>query len=363
MMLEARRAPLVLAALMLRAPLLAASAPWDAPLPVKFGGFVDSYYAYDTRRPPARDRAFTTQPARHDEFNVSLAFVEAVVSGDRVRGRLALQAGNSVQSNYAGEPRAGNVSGSELARHIQEAVAGYEVTDGLWIDGGIFFSHIGLESWISRDNWTYGRSLMGDYSPYYQAGVKASYRFDQAWSSQLHVLNGWQNISENNDNKALGGQLAWTGESGWSAAYNNFWGQEAGNQGRFFNDLVVRTPEFGRLQLALSADYGIQRKPAGGNFSRWYAGTFIGRWKFDERLSAAARVERYVDQDQVIVNTGGQGAFRTTGASVNLDKLLHRRLLWRLEARHFWCENSVYPTRGGFAKRDGVVATSLALTF
>lgn len=358
-----KKALLVLIPLKLSAPGTAASAPWDAPLPVRFGGFVDVYYAYDARRPPARDRAFTTQPARHDEFNVNLAFVDATVDGERVRGRLALQAGNSVQANYAGEPRVGTVSGSDLARHIQEAVVGYKVADELWIDGGIFFSHIGLESWISRDNWTCGRSLMGDFSPYYQSGVKASYRIDEAWSGQLHVLNGWQNISENNDNKALGGQLSWTGPSGWTATYNNFWGQEVGNQGRFFNDLIVKTPPFGRLQLAASADYGIQLKPGGGDFSRWYAAALIGRWKFDERVAVAARVERYVDQDQVIVNTGGQGAFRTTGASVNLDKLLHKQLLWRLEARHFWSENPVYPTRGGYAERDGVVSTSLALTF
>lgn len=346
-----------------RAPLLAAPTAGDAPLPVRFGGFVDAYYAYDVRRPPNRGRSFTTQPARHNEFNVNLAFIDAVVSGDRVRGRLALQAGNSVQANYAGEPRVGSVSGSDLTRHLQEAVAGYRVADELWIDGGIFFSHIGLESWISRDNWTYSRSLMSDYSPYYQAGVRASYQFSPSWSGQLHLLNGWQNISENNENKALGGQLAWTETSGWSAAYNNFWGQEVGNQGRFFNDLVVKTPELGPLRLAVSVDYGIQRKPSGGAFSRWYAGSLIGRWKFSERAAAAARVERYVDQDQVIVDTGGQGAFRTTGASVNFDKRLHAQLLWRLEARHFWCENPVYPTRGGFAARDGVVSTSLALTF
>lgn len=344
-------------------PAAAAASPWDSPLLVKYGGFVDAYYAWDTRRPPARDRAFTTQPARHNEFNINLAFIEATASGDRVRGRLALQAGNSVQSNYAGEPRVGTVSGPDLARHIQEAVAGYKVTDKFWIDGGIYLSHIGLESWISRDNWTYGRSLMADYSPYYQAGVKASYQMNEAWSAQLHVLNGWQIISENNDNKALGGRLAYAGPGGWSVSYNNFWGQEVGNRGRFFNDLIVTTPAFGRLQVAGSADYGIQRKERGGDFSRWYAGALIARWTFTPRVAAAARIERYVDQDQVIVTTGGRGAFRTTGASLNADVALRRQLLWRTELRHFWSENPVYPARGGFAKGDGVLATSLGLTF
>ena len=65
-----------------------------------------------------------------------------------------MQAGTSVQANYASEPTLGTVSGPDLARNIQEAYVGYRVTDKLWIDEGIYFSHIGFESWISRDNWT-----------------------------------------------------------------------------------------------------------------------------------------------------------------------------------------------------------------
>jgi hypothetical protein len=132
----------------------------DSSVKVTFGGFVDGYYAYDFNRPPQIDRSYTTQPARANEFNINLAFVEAKVDGARVHGRLALQAGTSVQSNYAGEPTIGSVSGSTLSRHIQEAFAGYKVADKLWIDGGIFYSHIGNETWVSRDNWTYSRSFV-----------------------------------------------------------------------------------------------------------------------------------------------------------------------------------------------------------
>lgn len=353
----------ILFAALMPAPARAAEAPPFARLPVRFGGFVDTYYSYDFKRPPLRDRAFTTQPARHNEFNVNLAFIEGVVSEERVRGRLALQAGNSVQSNYGGEPRVGTVSGSDLARHVQEAVVGYRVTDKLWIDGGIYLSHIGLESWVSRDNWGYSRLLMSDFSPYYQAGVKASYQWTESLSSQLHVINGWQNISENNENKALGVQLAYAPAGGWSVAYNNFYGQEVGNRGRFFNNFVLKTPEFGRLQSAASADYGIQRKPSGGGFSKWYAGALLARWRFTDRLSATGRFERYVDEDQVIVTTGGQGSFRTTAASVNFDMALHPQLLWRTELRQFWSENPVYMARSGFARTDGFLVTSLGLSF
>jgi len=140
-----------------------AAAPADSAPTIRFGGFVDGYYAYDAGRPASRDRSFAggalfgTQPARHNEFNVNLAFVDATLTSDRYRGRLALQFGTSVQANYIGEPRQGQVSGPDVQQYIQEAVAGYRIGKGLWVDGGIFFSNMGMESWISSDNPTYTR--------------------------------------------------------------------------------------------------------------------------------------------------------------------------------------------------------------
>jgi putative OmpL-like beta-barrel porin-2 len=136
---------------------------------VTWNAFVDTYYGYDFGRPAGFDRVFTTQAARHDEFNINLAYVAGSLTSERVRGRLALQAGTSVQSNYASEPAIGVVSGATLSRHIQEATAGARLAPSLWIDGGVYFSYIGLEGWISRDNPTYTRSLVAEYTPYYLA--------------------------------------------------------------------------------------------------------------------------------------------------------------------------------------------------
>src|SRR5262249_31628610 len=120
--------------------LLAVGLAQDTTLHVTWGAFVDAYYAYDFNRPGPGGfhRSVTPQPARHDEFNINLAHLEVKLAGARTRGRLALQAGTSVQSNYAGEPQSGSVSGPDLARHIQEAVAGVRLGDRLWIDAGIY---------------------------------------------------------------------------------------------------------------------------------------------------------------------------------------------------------------------------------
>lgn len=332
-------------------------------LPLTFGGYIDAQYAYDLNDPSNRDRAYTTQPARTNEFNINLAYLDAKLDADRIRGRLALQVGTSVQSNYSSEPTQGIVSGPSLSRHIQEGVIGYRVTDKLWIDGGIYFSHIGFESWISKENWTPSRSLSADYSPYYQSGLKATYQWTETLSTQLHLLNGWQNISENNGAKALGIQVAFSPSQALSITYNNFLGNEVGSQWRFFNDLIVKVGITDRLSVAALYDFGLQQDSGLASWSLWHvAGAFV-RYQFTPTLALAARGEFFLDRNQVIVVTGTPNGFQTFGASMNADVALHKHLLWRTEFRGFRSVDAVYPTRGANSPLDGFVSSSLSLWF
>src|SRR5262245_14412754 len=76
----------------------------DTTTSVTFGGFVDTYYAKQFGRNSVGDIPFLTQPVRNREFNINLVYVDARVSAPRWRGRLAFQAGTSVQANYSAEP-------------------------------------------------------------------------------------------------------------------------------------------------------------------------------------------------------------------------------------------------------------------
>jgi Putative beta-barrel porin-2, OmpL-like. bbp2 len=99
-----------------------------------------------------------------------------------------------VQDLYASEPHIGAVSGPSVEEFVQEATTGYKLGSTLWIDGGIFAAHTGYEGWISRDNLTYTRSIVADYSAYYEAGVKLTWTPSQAVTTQFLVINGWQDI-------------------------------------------------------------------------------------------------------------------------------------------------------------------------
>jgi hypothetical protein len=346
--------------------------PSDTAPTVTFGAFADGYYAYDFNRPATLDRAFTTQAARHNEFNVNLAYVDATLAGTKVRGRFAAQFGTSVQANYAPEPRVGTLSGPDVSRFIQEAYVGYRVVPTVWLDGGVFFSPFGSESWISRDNWTYTRSLIAENSPYYEAGVKATWQAAPPVSVQLHLINGWQNISETNSDKAVGLRLDYAVSPRLALAYDGFLGNEAPDslpaRTRLWQEGIVTVAATDRLQLRGTFDYGTQRRAGGGNVGNgvWRGYAVIARYQLQSRAAVALRAEGYSDPEQIIVSTGLPYGLRASGWSLNVDVAPQPRLLWRTEARLLSGRDPLFPSTrdaGRLAARDPVVVSSFAVTF
>ncbi|WP_373060177.1 outer membrane beta-barrel protein, partial [Gemmatimonas sp.] len=334
----------------------------DSTRRVTFGAFIDGVYAFDVNRPPTRDRAFTTQPARHNEFNINLAFIEAKVTGGRVRGRLALQAGTSVQSNYAAEPREGRVSGDVLARSLQEAYAGYQLTPRLWIDGGIFYSNSGMEGWTSRDNPVYTRSLVADYSPYYSTGLRATWQVTPALTARVDLVNGWQNISESNDDKSLGLRFDLAATPTTTLSWYGYAGNEPGSQRRLFNGVGFTSRLADRLDLLAQFDVGAQQRRDSVTRVQtshgWYGATLVGRLWVTPTWALSARVERFADGDGVLATTASGAPFRTNGASLGVDVRLEPGVLWRTELRGFAAADAVFPTSrnvSGLSRRNGVV--------
>jgi hypothetical protein len=360
--IRARRLPVLGLSLLL----LPVPARAQLPEGVRLGAFVDAYYAWDVSRPQALDRAYTTQPARHSEFNVNLAFLEARVDRGRVHGRLAFQAGTSVQSNYAAEPRLGSVSGPDVSRFLQEAYVGVRVAAPLWVDAGVFYSHIGQESWASRDNPVYTRSLIADYTPYYSAGVRAVWQPRATVTVHVHLVNGWQNVSETNEDKALGLRVEFAPSATVLLGYSGYVGDEQPdslpNRLRLFTQVFARLGRPDRAALWLTADLGRQQRPGAGA-STWYGLAAIGRVAVGGTFAVSGRIERYADPDGVIVASPIAGGFETTGASVGLDVTLPEGFLWRTELRGFRGDQAIYLDRdGGPSRTAAVVVTSLALS-
>ena len=316
--------------------------------PLSVSGFVDTYIAHDFNHLPTRYRPYTTQPYYSDEAALNLGYIDATLSTERVHGRLALQYGSSVIANYANEPH-------EFVRYLQEAYGGVSITKDWKIDAGIFFSHLGLESWISRDDHTPSRSLVADYSPYYQMGVRSIHEVSKQVHLELHVVRGWQNISDDR-HPCFGTQIAYSPTDDLRIIYNTFVGDEDGM--RVFNNMVVKTFFTEHFGVSSSFDLGAQNRQDESR-AWWHGWTVIPHYRINDTYAVAGRVERYDDPHQVILKTLSGNSFNTTGLSVNLDTTIIPNLIWRNEYRVLLSTQDVFPRRDGFSASDSFVMTSL----
>ena len=343
------------------------AAPIEAtPNPLTFYGFVDGYYGYDFKQNDTRDRpGFLYSHDRQNEFTINQGIVGMRYQDEKVRGAIGLHAGSYVTANYAAE--------DQVFKHIYEAYAGFRPFQKAWLDLGIFGSHIGFESAISKDNWTLTRSLMAENSPYYEAGARFTYEIAPQLTLTGLVLNGWQNIRENNQAKALGTQIQWKPTDKLLINSSGFYGseqpQDSVRRRRYFHNFYVTYAATDRLSLALVFDVGKQENErSGADADTWHTGAAFVRYKLAEQWTAALRGEYYNADRGVIINTispvAGATNFRAKGASLNLDYAPTSNVLFRIEGRVLDAEDEIFERKDGNTSDSySNVTSSIAISF
>lgn len=299
-------------------------------------GFVDGVFAYNFNEPADHLNFFPgvgTSAKRDNELSINLAEVDLVLAPDPVGFHLALGYGTATDVVHAAELP--NVPGHPDAwRNIVRASIQYQTKlgRGLLLEGGIYPSHIGFEGFATKDNWNYTRSWLGELSPYYQTGVKAAYPLGEHWSTQVHVLNGWQVIADNNRGKSLGWQFAYAADK-LSLFFNGIVGPElAGNDHdvRALFDTVAQYKTTPSLSLALSFDVAREERPVGSD-AGWYGIGLYGRFAPEEsRTAFALRAEYYDDEDGAI-----SGIAQTLKElTATLEHRPVERLILKIEGRY-----------------------------
>lgn len=362
------------------------------PLPnsFQFGGMIDSYYLYNHNLPKDTERNYTTQAVRNGEFNINLAYLDARVEENKYRGRIAFQWGTSVNTNYAAELTTERYSNQNSVKNIQEAYAGFKIGRDTWIDGGIFFGNIGYESWISHNNVNYTRAYALDYVPYYSSGVRLSHQFTDKLSAQLQILNGWQNITDNNKDKSFGSQLKYNFSEHLILTLNQFAGNEAPNserkQMRYYNNTILEWSVTDRVKLVGQFDVGAQkekqsfvyepwlaeydpslgvyRETASKAFRHWYHGTIWASFLLAPEYRLSFRVERFYDPKQVMVSTGTPNGFMSNGYTTTFDILSFEPALLRFEYVYRRSADSLFAYRDAqTSKKEDFFVVAFSMKF
>lgn len=348
----------------LAVPPAAAPAAPAAAGPLTYYGFVDAYYGFDFNHAGTNARpGFLYSHNRQNEFTVNQGLVGVRYDDGRVRGAVGLHAGAYVSANYAAE--------DPVLKHLYEAYAGFRPFRKAWLDFGIFGSHLGFESAVSKDNWTLTRSLMAENSPYYESGARFTYEVGPKLTLTGLVLNGWQNIRETNQAKALGTQLQWRPSAkvlvNSSTFYGNEQPQDALVRRRYFHNFYLTYAATERLHLAAVFDVGKQQSAGRHGYDTWHTAAAFAKYKLAAQLSATLRGEYYYAERGVVVNGVSPGLadadFKAGGTSLNLDYLPTANVACRVEGRYLRSQDAIFRHAAGLGRNYGNLTTSIALSF
>ena len=327
-----------------------------------FGGFIDTYFTYNNNNPTNKDVPYAYNHSRSNELNVNLALIKANYIHDNIRANVGLQAGTYTQYNYAAEPT--------ILQHIYDANAGFKLTKNIWLDAGIFgSSHIGFESAISKDNWTLTRSLCAENTPYYASGAELNYEPSSKLLVSVLVCNGWQNIKDNNKNKAIGYQITYKPTEKIGFNTSSFFGEgrnlpDSIGVMRYLNHAYAYYAFSPKCSTVVMIDYGMEQDFA--NTSKWLSWmnpTFLLRYEFTSKWATCLRGEYYNDANKIIFSTITGNAFKTIGTSLNIDYKPYSNVMLRTEAKYFSSEKDVYERNNKPTNTSLLLTTSLAVSF
>lgn len=332
---------------------------------IKVTGYLETYYGYDFNEPADNNRpGFVYSHNRHNEVNLNLGFIKAAYDSGKVRANVALMAGTYINANLSAEPG--------VLKNIYEANAGIKLSENqnIWLDAGIFSSHIGFESAISKDCWVLTRNISSENTPYYESGAKITYASKEGqFTATLLYLNGWQRISriDGNSKPAGGVQLTYRPTGKLTLNYGNYLGKEGINVvavTRFYHNFYATAQLTDQFGLTAGFDYATQQKVKGqSEKSEVISPVFIAQYKFYQKFAVAARAEYYKDKDGVFIDNGTPNGFRTMGYSLNLDYSPISNAVVRLEGKVYDSKDKVFTRDLGLVNHNATITASIAVSF
>lgn len=325
-------------------------------------GFVDAFYVYDTNKPLGNRQDFFFNHNRHNEFNINNAVLFIGLNHRKYRLNLALHAGTYPQDNYAHEPI--------MLRALHEANVGISLNkkNTLWMDAGIFTSHIGFESALSIDNPTLTRSFVAENSPYYLSGTKLTYTPNKRWEFTAVLSNGWQRIQrvEGNSMPSGGTQIVFQPSDKFLLNWSTFATTEfpdSFRRLRFFNNLYTKFKVGKKVSVVSGFDFGIEQISfQSARYNEWFAAVIIARYDYNSKLGFAMRGEYFQDEHGIIMSIQPNASeFITSAVSANADFRPSSNVALRFEVRYLSSSEEVLSASNGFSNENLFYAMSMAV--
>jgi hypothetical protein len=279
--------------------------------PTSFSGFVDTYYGFNFNHPSSLTSGTRFFDANTNQFGLNMIELTADKAPNAAAGEagrtgyhVSLGFGQAINTINGSEP----VTGTAFAQYLKEAYFSYlaPVGKGLQIDVGKFVTTAGEEVIETKDDLNYSRSLLFYYAkPFYHFGVRANYKFNDKFSVQGAVTNGWNDIVDFSSAKTYGVSFTWnpTKQLGLKETYYAGPQPQIGNfantyDTRHSSDTVITYSPTSKWAFALNGDYVREQRPYGSSTNKvldWWGGAGYAKYASSEKNNFAVRYEYYGD--------------------------------------------------------------------
>jgi len=332
--------------------------------PTSFSGFVDTYYGFNFNHPASLDNGLQFFDQKTNQFGLNMVELIVDKAPDATAGEagrtgyhVSLGYGQAINAVNGSEP----VAGPSFDQYLKEAYFSYlaPVGKGLQIDIGKFVTPAGAEVIETKDNWNYSRSLLFYYAiPYYHFGARAAYKFNDKWTVTGYLVNGWNNVVDNNSGKTFGASLAWNPTKKVSITENYLVGPE-GDAGaptpdtnwRNLSDTVFTYTPNSKLSLMFNGDYGrgdkIYTETGSGIVASpvvdWWGTAAYAKYAWNDKNNFALRYEYYGDPYGFTIYSGtGFPSGHVQEFTATLTHMLASSLLTRFEYRNDFANNPIF---------------------
>ena len=311
---------------------------------VTVGGFLDAYYNWNTNEPPDMITTIGTGLKRNFDFNhnsltlnqFDLEIIKATSDTSPLGYALQLAAGPTADLVNSNDftPETGNSTAAHFMQYYLSGRVGLAT-----VDFGKFVTPHGAEVIDNRANMNYSRGLLFALAiPYYHFGLRASIPVNDMFSVSGYLVNGWNNVVDNNKGKTVGVGVAINPAGPISFVQNYMVGPEqAGNSDDFRHlfDSVLTIKAGENITFVANYDYGMDT--SGGDHVHWQGiATYL-------KLQAGAfavtpRFEYY--SDPMGFTTGANQRIREF--TLTPEFIIKENLITRFEYRHDWSTQGVF---------------------
>jgi hypothetical protein len=321
------------------------------------GGLVDAYYDWYSTKADGVYRNFDT---KHNAFSLSMAEVwlaKAPAADSRVGYKVKLAFGPTTSDFVTS-------AADSSMKNIQEAYGSYlaPVGKGLQIDVGKFVTHNGAEVIEAKDNWNYSRSLLFAWAiPYYHSGIRLTYSPTDKVTLAGGVVNGWNNVVENNTGKTVWGQVMIKPIPALSIVENYTGGPEQANDNsdwRSLSDTIATYTVNPMVSVMANYDYG--RDTVAGSTVSWQGIAGYVKVQANKWVAVIPRAEYYNDPNGFTLGTTqkiGEGTLTVEVKGAD-------NFLWRIEYRgDFSNKSPFFDSTGKSSKNQHSIAFGFLYSF